>query len=44
MTTAAALQLLAANGNLVKRPFLVGDGFTLVGFNEAAWTAALARR
>lgn len=44
MTTAAVLELLAANGNLVKRPFLVGDGFALVGFNEAAWTAAFARR
>lgn len=44
MTAAAALELLAANGNLVKRPFLVGDDFVLMGFNEAAWTAALVKR
>jgi arsenate reductase len=37
----AALVLLAGNGNLVKRPFLIGDGVTLVGFDEAAWTQAL---
>jgi arsenate reductase len=34
--------LLAGNGNLVKRPFALGDGVSLVGFNEAAWNAALA--
>lgn len=44
MTTAAALELLAGNGSLVKRPFLVGHGVVLVGFNETAWTAALAKR
>lgn len=36
-----ALGLLAQNGNLVKRPFLLGSGVGLVGFNEAAWTAGL---
>ena len=37
-----ALALLAGNGSLVKRPFLVGDhGEALVGFDEAKWTAAL---
>ena len=36
-----ALGLLAGNGNLVKRPFLLGPKVGLVGFNEAAWTAAL---
>lgn len=36
-----ALELLAGNGNLVKRPFLIGDGVALVGFNEKAWAAAL---
>jgi arsenate reductase len=40
----AALALLAANGNLVKRPFLLGGGAALVGFDEAAWSAALLRR
>ena len=38
---AEALALLAANGNLVKRPFLAGRGTACAGFNEAAWTAAL---
>ncbi|MFA6959343.1 MAG: arsenate reductase family protein [Opitutaceae bacterium] len=38
-----ALALLAANGNLVKRPFLIGKGVGLVGFNEAVWSDALSR-
>jgi arsenate reductase len=41
MSDAAALALLTANGNLVKRPFLVGDDVALVGFNEKNWAAAL---
>lgn len=38
-----ALQLLAGNGNLIKRPFAQDSqrGLTLVGFKESAWTAAL---
>ena len=43
LTTAAAIALLAADGHLVKRPFLVGSGVTLVGFDEAVWTAALLK-
>lgn len=39
---AEALSLLAGNGNLVKRPFAVGNGVFLTGFDEAAWNAALA--
>lgn len=39
----AALALLAGNGNLVKRPFLLGpDGLGLVGFDEDAWRERLA--
>ena len=38
---AAALKLLAGNGNLVKRPFLLGPGVALAGFDEKAWAAAL---
>lgn len=38
---ADAIALLAANGNLVKRPFAIGDGMVLVGFDEKAWAAAL---
>lgn len=37
-----ALRLLAENGNLVKRPMVVGKGVALVGFKEAEWEAALA--
>ena len=33
--------LLAADGMLVKRPILVGDGFVLVGFKEAEWAEQL---
>jgi arsenate reductase (glutaredoxin) len=42
LSEAAALALLAGNGNLVKRPFLLGaGGIGLVGFNEAVWSATL---
>jgi arsenate reductase len=34
-----ALGLLAANGNLIKRPFLIGPGVALVGFDEPRWAA-----
>jgi len=36
-----ALELLSKNGNLVKRPFLIGSKIALVGFDGAAWTKAL---
>ena len=39
----AALELLAGNGNLVKRPFALGKGVALVGFDESAWSATLLR-
>ena len=42
MSDAEALDLLASRGNLVKRPFVLGVGFGLVGFREADWKAALA--
>lgn len=45
LSEADALALLAANGNLVKRPFALGDGprgeVGLVGFKEPDWQAAL---
>ena len=37
-----ALAELAANGNLIKRPFVIGDGIHLVGFKEADWNQAFA--
>ena len=44
MTESEAFALLVDNGNLVKRPFLIGDGVALVGFDEATWKAALLKR
>jgi arsenate reductase len=41
MTESVALALLAGNGNLVKRPFLLGPGVALVGFDEKAWMETL---
>ncbi|MFT3830690.1 MAG: Spx/MgsR family RNA polymerase-binding regulatory protein [Opitutaceae bacterium] len=33
------LALLAGNGRLVKRPFVLGPDFGLLGFDEAKWAA-----
>jgi arsenate reductase (glutaredoxin) len=41
MSEEKVIRLLAKNGNLVKRPFLIGDGKFLVGFNESDWQKAL---
>ncbi len=41
MTEAEALELLSTHGNLVKRPFVIGDGKALVGFKPAAWETML---
>jgi arsenate reductase len=42
MPVSAAFRLLASNGNLVKRPFLLGDTCGLVGFDAKAWLAVLS--
>jgi arsenate reductase len=42
--TDEALQVLAGNGRLVKRPFLVGSGVALVGFDAKAWAEALPKK
>ena len=39
MSEAEAIDLLASNGNLVKRPFLLTDKGGLVGFKETEWEA-----
>ncbi|MBK8474897.1 MAG: arsenate reductase family protein [Opitutaceae bacterium] len=39
LTETEALALLAGNGRLVKRPFVLGPDFGLVGFDEAKWSA-----
>ncbi|MGN6106706.1 MAG: Spx/MgsR family RNA polymerase-binding regulatory protein [Kofleriaceae bacterium] len=41
MTDAQAFAALAADGKLIKRPLAIGDGFALIGFDEAAWSAAI---
>lgn len=41
MTEGQQLDLLARNGNLVKRPVLIGDELALVGFNEELWRREL---
>ena len=43
MSDPDALGLLAQNGNLVKRPFLIGSGVGLVGFDEAEWAKILGK-
>ena len=43
MSEEEMLTLLASDGMLVKRPLLVGDGFVLVGFKEAEWSARLLK-
>jgi len=41
LTIDEAIALLTSNGNLIKRPFVVGKNVCLVGFNENAWKEAL---
>jgi arsenate reductase-like glutaredoxin family protein len=37
MSDQEAISLLAENGNLVKRPFVLGKEIALVGFSEPVW-------
>lgn len=41
MSEEEQLELLAANGMLVKRPLVVGEDFVLTGFREAEWQQRL---
>jgi arsenate reductase len=41
MSEEEQLRLLTTDGMLCKRPLLIGAEFVLVGFNEAAWEAAI---
>jgi arsenate reductase len=41
MSEDQALALLSSNGNLVKRPFVVGEGLHLVGFKEPEWESTI---
>jgi arsenate reductase len=40
MTEAEALALLGSDGRLVKRPFVLGPGVALLGFDPEAWARA----
>ncbi|MDA0752621.1 MAG: arsenate reductase family protein [Verrucomicrobia bacterium] len=44
LTDAEALELLAANGNLIKRPFVIKENDGLIGFKENEWDAFLERQ
>jgi arsenate reductase len=41
LSEAEVIRMLSENGNLVKRPFLIGDGRALCGFKEDDWRKAL---
>ena len=41
MSESKALHALNDSGNLVKRPFLIGDNICLTGFKEDIWAEAL---
>ena len=41
MSDKDAIAMLAENGNLVKRPFVLGEGVALVGFSESVWQERL---
>jgi len=38
MPESEALALLASNGNLIKRPFLIKGDLAMTGFDEARWS------
>jgi arsenate reductase len=37
MSADEAIELLSQNGNLVKRPFVIGNGLALTGFKPEIW-------
>ena len=41
MSEEEAIAMLSKNGNLVKRPFLIGDGKVITGFKPEIWQNAL---
>lgn len=41
LTEPQKINLLVQNGNLVRRPFLIGNEIGLVGFREEEWKGAL---
>lgn len=43
LSESEALALLAGNGKLVKRPFVLGEKFGLVGFDADKWAQVFGR-
>lgn len=43
MSEAEALKLLASDGKLIKRPFVIGDKKYLLGFKEDEWMATFKK-
>jgi arsenate reductase len=43
MSVKEALEMLSRHGNLVKRPFVIGNGIALVGFKKPEWESALSK-
>ena len=41
MSEEESLQLLSQNGNLIKRPLLIGEGRALAGFKPEVWSQLL---
>jgi len=41
LSEAEVFELLSKNGNLVKRPFLIGQGKALTGFKPEVWEKTL---
>ena len=41
MSEEEAIDMLSKNGNLIKRPFLIGDGKVMTGFKPEIWQNAL---
>ena len=41
MSNEQCIELLSKNGNLVKRPFVIGNGVALAGFKPEAWKDTL---
>jgi arsenate reductase len=41
LTETEVFDLLSKNGNLVKRPFLIGNGKALTGFRPEVWEKTL---
>lgn len=43
LTEDGAVALLTGNGNLVKRPFVIGNGVCLTGFRPQEWSQVLTK-